>query len=322
VVRFPLSMKISKEVKIGFVFVVATAVLIWGIMFLKGMEIFRSRKIYYAVYEKINGLVPANPVSINGMKVGQVKSIYFHPKDPRKIVVVLYLSNPYNIPKNSVAKIISADLMGSKEIVLDLGDSKEFLKDGDTIRAVTEASLGEEVNRQLAPLKHKAENLISSIDSIAITLQQVLNENTRDNLVQAIDHVKQALESAAHMAMNMDTLVSDERNNLARIISNVESISSNLKRDNDKIHNIISNLSNVSDSLAKARIPATIAEINTAVSDLDRILTRINNGEGTIGLLVRDEQLYKEVTKAAKDLNLLLEDIKANPKKYVKVSVF
>jgi phospholipid/cholesterol/gamma-HCH transport system substrate-binding protein len=315
--------KIRKEVIVGFLFVVALTILIWGIMYLKGTELFRNRMIVYAVYDRVNGLVPANPVSINGLVVGQVKSLGFSKKDSRKIIAELYINNAeYPIPKNSVARIISSDLIGAKEVDIVLGNSAELLKNGDTLVAATEATLGEAVSQQLAPIKKKAENLISSIDTLANVLSQVLNQKTQQDLITAIGHIRTALANISHTTYNLDTLISSERNNLARIIGNVESISANLKKNSDKINNIIENFSDISDSLARTNIPATLGRVNTVVANLDTVISKINRGDGSIGLLVNDQKLYLEVEKAARDLNLLLEDIKANPKKYVKVSVF
>jgi phospholipid/cholesterol/gamma-HCH transport system substrate-binding protein len=270
----------------------------------------------------VNGLVAANPISIKGMKVGQVKKLYFNPKNPAEIIVELYVLGDYPIAKNSSARIFSSSLLGAPEVEIIPGDSKQMAISGDTLLSETEATLGQEVNRQLLPLKTKAENLIGSIDSIAIIVQQVLNKNTRDNLVEAIEHVKQSLGNIANATHTLDTLMSSQRSNLSKIIINVESISSNLKQNNEKITNILTNFSNLSDSLARARIPYTIAQVNKAITDLDSILVKINKGEGSVGQLLTNEQLYKEVEKAARDLNLLLEDVKANPSKYVKVSVF
>jgi len=314
--------KIRKEIKVGITFIVATAILIWGLMYLKGLELLKTSRTFYAVYDQVNGLVAANPISIKGLKVGQVKQLYFDKNNPKNIIVELYVLGDYPIPKNSSARIFSSSLLGSPEVEIIPGDSKVMAKSGDTLSSTIEATLGQEVNKQLLPLKTKAENLISSIDTIAIIVQQVLNKNTRDNLVEAIEHVKQTLENIAHTTQNLDTLMGSQRNNLSRIISNVESISSNLKQNNEKITNVITNFSNISDSLAKARIPYTIAQLSKAIVDLDLVLQKINKGEGTVGQLLTNEQLYKEVEKAARDLNLLLEDIKLNPGKYVKVSVF
>jgi phospholipid/cholesterol/gamma-HCH transport system substrate-binding protein len=314
--------KIRKEVKVGAAFVIATAILIWGLMYLKGLELLRTSRTFYAVYDHVNGLVPANPISIKGLQVGQVQKLYFDKRNPGKIIVELYVLGDYPIPKNSSARIYSSSLLGSREVEILLGDAKVMANDGDTLLSQTEATLGEEVNKQLLPLKRKAENLISSIDTVAVIIQQVLNKNTRDNLVEAIEHVKQTLENIAHATHNLDTLIGSQRNNLAGIIKNMESISSNLQKNNGKITNILTNFSDISDSLAAARIPQTLMRVNSAVTQLDSVLYKINRGDGSVGQLLNNEQLYKEVEKAARDLNLLLEDIKANPSKYVKVSVF
>jgi phospholipid/cholesterol/gamma-HCH transport system substrate-binding protein len=316
-------LKISKEIRIGLIFVIATAILIWGLMYLKGMELFKHRMIVYAVYDRVNGLVPANTVAISGMKVGQVKDLYFSSKQRGKIIAVLYISENYPIPANSIARINNSDnLIGGKYVEIVLGDSKQILKDQDTLKSVIEASLGESLSQQILPLKKKTENLISSIDTVATLIQDVLNKQTRDDLAASIHHIKDVLENLSHTTYYLDTLVGSQRNHLANIISNVESISLNLKNNNQKINNILNNFSQLSDSLARARIPATISQVNKAVADIDLAVTRINSGQGSLGLLLNDEKLYKEVEKAARDLNLLLEDIKANPKKYVKVSVF
>jgi len=314
--------KIRKEIKVGVVFVLATAILIWGLMFLKGLELLKPSRTFYAVYDQVNGLVAANPVSIKGLKVGQVKKLYFDTKNPKNIIVELYILGDYPIAKNSSARIFSSSLLGAPEVEIIPGNSGVMAKTGDTLLSSIESTLGQEVNKQLLPLKTKAENLISSIDTVATIIQEVLNKNTRDNLVQAMEHVKQTLSNIAHTTHDLDTLMISQRNNLSKIITNVESISSNLQQNNAKITNILTNFSNLSDSLAKARIPYTISQANKAITDLDSVLQKINRGEGSVGQFLNNDKLYKEVEKAARDLNLLLEDIKANPGRYVKVSVF
>jgi phospholipid/cholesterol/gamma-HCH transport system substrate-binding protein len=317
-----MAIKYKREIKIGIVFIIATVVMIWGLMYLKGLEIFTKSRNIFAVYDNVDGLVVANPVTLNGLQIGQVNVLSFDPRHNGKIVAELYIKGDYPFPANSIARIRSSSLLGSKEVAIILGSSKTFLKSGDTIQTELEASLSSEVNKQLLPLKRKAENLISSIDSVVIIVQMVLNKNTRENLVQAIDHVEDALRNISHATYDLDTLVSTQRKNIAGIIGNVESISKNLKQNNEKITHIINNLSEVSDSLARAKIPSTIMQVNLAVKNLNKTLEKINKGEGTIGLLINDQKLYIDVENAARNLNLLIEDLKANPKKYVKFSVF
>jgi phospholipid/cholesterol/gamma-HCH transport system substrate-binding protein len=318
-----MNFKLTKEFRVGIIFVIASAILIWGLMYLKGMELFKHKMIVYAVYDRVNGLVPANNVAISGMKVGQVKALYFSSKQRGKIIAVLYISEDYPIPVNSVARINNSDnLIGGKYVEIVLGDSKQILKDQDTLKSFIEASLGEELNQKLIPLKNKTERLLGSIDTVATLIQEMLNKDTRDNLAASIRHIKDVLNNLSHTTYYLDTLVGSQRNHLVSIIGNIESISLNLKNNNQKINNILTNFSDLSDSLAKARIPATIAQVNKAIVDIDIAVNKINNGKGTLGLLLNDNKLYMEVEKAARDLNLLLEDIRANPKRYVKVSVF
>jgi phospholipid/cholesterol/gamma-HCH transport system substrate-binding protein len=318
-----MKFKLTKEFRVGIVFVIASAILIWGLMYLKGMELFKHKVIIYAVYDRVNGLVPANNVAISGMKVGQVKDLYFSRKQPGKIIAELYISESYPIPVNSIARINNSDnLIGGKYVEIVLGDSKQILKDRDTLKSFIEASLGEELNQQLIPLKNKTERLLGSIDTVATLIQEVLNKETRDNLAASIQHIKEVLNNLSHTTYYLDTLVGSQRNHLANIIGNIESISLNLKNNNQKISTILTNFSELSDSIAKARIPATLASVNKAIQDIDYAVNKINNGKGTLGLLLNDDKLYKETEKAARDLNLLLEDIKANPKRYLKVSVF
>lgn len=317
-----MKIKFQRELKIGITFVIATLVLIWGLMYLKGLELLSRSRTFYAVYENVDGLVVSNPVTLNGLQIGQVNVLSFDPKFTGKIVCELYIKGGFPFPKNSIARIHSTGLLGSKEVAIILGNSTEQAKSGDTLASEIESSLGAEVNKQLLPLKRKAENLISSIDSIAVIIQQVLNRNTRDNLVNAISHVQEALANIAHATYALDTLVTTQRKNISGIIVNVESISRNLKQNNDKISRIISNLSDVSDSLAKARIPSTIMQVNLAVKSLTTTLDKINKGEGSLGLLVNDQKLYIDLENAARNLNLLIEDMKTNPKKYLKISVF
>jgi phospholipid/cholesterol/gamma-HCH transport system substrate-binding protein len=311
--------KFSKELKIGFIFILATAILIWGLMYLKGLELLKTSRTFYAQYDNVNGLVAANPVVIKGLQVGQVKKVFFNPDNPQKIVAELYILGDYPISKNSIARISRASLLGAQQVDLVIGDSKELAQNYDTLAAEVEGAFGE---AQLMPLKNKAESLISSLDSIAIAVKQVLNENTRADLQLSIRHIKETLANLSGITYSLDTLVGSEKRNLAGIIRNMESITANLRNNNEKITNVINNFSDISDSLAKAKIPMTIASVNKAVSDLDSVLVKINQGKGSVGQLVNNEQLYKEVEKAARDLNLLLEDLRLNPKKYIHVSVF
>lgn len=315
-------MKISKEFKVGLVFIIAIAALVWGFNYLKGINLFSSQKTYYAIYEHVNGLVKANPVSISGLKVGQVKDIYFAPGNTGLIVVSMSITTDLPIPENTIANIYSSDLMGSKAIELKLGSSNKYIQDGDTLPSLVEASLKDAVNQQIRPLKNKAEDLISSIDSVVVMVQAVFNRKSREDIANALESVKNTLNSLENASSNIDTIVQSQAGRLANILYNLDMITTNIENNNDKIDRIIDNFASISDSLAKAEIPRTFNNINSTVNDLAVIAEKINSGEGTLGMLINDDELYNNLKQASSDLEILLQDIKTNPKRYVRFSIF
>jgi len=314
--------KISREVKVGFLFLMGLALLIWGYSFLKGKDIFNNERVFFAVYNEIDGLTKANTISIHGFKVGQVKDVYFDQSMNGKIIVELAVSNDFPIPKNSTALIFSSGLMGSKEISINLGNSTEYAMNGDTLLSAIEGSLKDEVNRQVAPLKNKAESLMGSIDSMVTIFQTIFNDNARDNLANSFENIEKTFYNLQHSSLKMDTLITYESSRLSMIIEHIESISHNLNDNEANISNILTNFSALSDSMAKADVAGTFINVNRSMTDLQQILEKVNTGEGTIGKLLQNDSLYFHLEKSAADLNRLLEDIKLHPKRYVKFSIF
>ncbi len=315
-------MKISRELKIGLLFVAALALFIYGFNFLKGRDIFKRERQFYSVYESVNGLVSSSPVFINGIKVGIVKETVFHPDGSNRILVSYVLTNRIAIPANSIARIYSSDLMGSKAIDIILGDSSVMASGGDTLPSQVQASLQEEVNRQVLPLKSKAEALMGSVDSALMVIRYVFNESTRDNLEKSFASIKQTITNLEHTTFNIDTLVSSQRSRMAGILVNLESISANIRNNNQHISNILANFSALSDSIARANISRTLGLVNHSLQQTSDILAKIKQGEGSLGLLLNNDRLYMELEKSSKDLNLLLEDIRLHPDRYIHFSVF
>lgn len=315
-------MRYKKEIITGIVFIAALALFIWGFNFLKGFNLFKEQRVFYAVYDRVSGLSKSNPVSVNGLKVGQVSDIYFEPDFSGNIIVELTIETQIPIPRNSVALIYSSDLMGSKAINLQLGLDSLFVNDGDTLQTKVEASLKEAVNQQIQPLKLKAEELILSMDSVVTVIKEIFNEKARDNLTHSLASIQQTFENLENASYNLDTLVAAQKTRLSNIMINLESITTTISENEDNIDNILANFSSLSDSLAQAKIPQTFANINRVADDVAVIIDKINNGEGSIGMLVNDENLYKDLQKTAEQLHLLMEDIRVNPKRYVRFSLF
>ena len=316
-------MKLSRESKIGAVVTLSIVLFIWGLNFLKGENIFSRSKMFYAIYPKIDGLVEGNPVQLNGFKVGRVSKLLFHPNNSGTVVVEFSLSNGVlELPKDSKAKIFSSDIMGSKAVDLILGTDTATLKDGDTLIAEIEINLQESVNQQIAPLKKKTEELISSIDSAVVIVQHILNEEARDNLGKGFESIQRSFAKFETVANNLDGLVEGNVDKLNDIFTKIQSIATNLNKNNKELTNVINNFSSISDSLAKANLASTFENANNALLDASQILEKINSGEGTLGLLINNDSLYNNLDAAAADLDKLLKDFNEHPKRYVHFSVF
>jgi phospholipid/cholesterol/gamma-HCH transport system substrate-binding protein len=315
-------LKLSREFKIGFLFILATAVLVWGFSFLKNKNILYKERVMIAVYQHVNGLEPSNPIYINGVKVGQVGKVFFDPRMNGDIIVHLVFTDKFPIPANSTARIFSEDLMGSKAIEILLGTSPEYVQNGDTLHTEIETSLKDAVNQQILPLKLKAEDLLSSLDTMVIAIKGVFNKDIREDLTASIKSIRATMSNLENTTHNLDTLVYTQSGRLSSILYNIDMITRNLNNNSGEISRILGNLANLSDTIAQANISGILGNLDKTVGDLSVVMSRIEKGEGTLGMLIKDDALYNQLEKSAIDLDLLLEDIRLNPKRYVRISVF
>jgi phospholipid/cholesterol/gamma-HCH transport system substrate-binding protein len=218
--------KISKEFKIGIVVTSAIGFFIWGFNFLKGSNLFSHKYELYAVYPKIDGLIEANPLLVNGFKVGQINKISLIKDKNGKygVLVKFLLTEDVNIPKHSIAKAVSSDLLGSKAVEIIYSNESEFVKSGDTLVAETEEGLKTAVSKQLAPLQKKIEGLVSSVDSVMTIVEVVLNDKTRENLSKSFESIKKAIQSLEQTAYKLDDLVASEKSKISSILTKLNSL--------------------------------------------------------------------------------------------------
>lgn len=317
-------MKISREFKIGIIVTSAIAVFIWGINFLKGHDLFSHKYELYAVYPKIDGLIEANPLLINGYKVGQINKISLTKTSNGEynVLVKFLLTEEVNIPKNSIARAISSDLLGSKAVEIIYSNEKEFVKSGDTLVAETEEGLKTAVSKQLAPLQKKVEGLLSSVDSVMTIVEVVLNDKTRENLSKSFESIKKAIQSLEQTAYKLDDLVASEKAKISGILTKLNNLAAMLDQNTGKFDNIIGNLNTLSDSLAKSNLKGAIDEADKTLSELNILITQINSGQGTLGKLAKNDSLYNHLNKASEDLDKLMKDVRINPERYIHFSVF
>jgi len=314
--------KISKEVKVGIITSLAIACFIYGFNFLKGRDLFSTQRKFYAVYSNIDGLVEANPMLINGFKVGIVGKIVLANDTSGSVIVTLLMDNEANIPQNSIAKVVSSDILGSKAIQLILGSGTVYAQNGDTLISAQEDDLKTAVNKTIAPLQEKAVGLIASIDSVMIVVQQVFNESARQNLSKSFESIKLAITSLETTSYRLDTMVLSEKTKISSILSKVNTLATTLANNSDKLGNIINNFSNISDSIAKSNLTSAINNADMALGQASSIMTKINSGQGTMGMLINNDSLYRKLDKSSEDLDKLLKDLRINPERYVHISVF
>lgn len=316
-----MGIKIAKEIKAGVIVIIAVAFFIWGYTFLKGKDLFEKTYNYYAVYERVDGLNISAPVFVNGIKIGTVSNIRFMNDTNTNIIVELKIIKSFLIKDSSVAEIFSADLMGSRAIHIIQGNSKKYYRPNDTLLSSVEADLKTQVSAQVLPLKKKAEDLIKSIDSVMVVVQSIFDKQTRYNLTRSFESIRTTVESLSKTSITLDTLVQSEKYALTRIIANVESITENFRNNNELITNVMKNLSAFSDSLQQSNVKQTIINANRALAEATVILDKINKGEGSLGMLIHNEQLYKNLESSSKNLDLLLRDLRENPKRYLHFSL-
>ncbi|MBQ5873651.1 MAG: MCE family protein [Bacteroidales bacterium] len=303
------------EFKVGLFGLLVLVILFFGIKFLKGSDIFQKENVYYATYNDVSGMLVSSNVFINGLRVGYVKEITTTNERADNFVVAFTVRSDIKIPEDSKILLFSSDLLGSKALKLQLGNSSKIISDGDTIKSDKELGMLDNLGASISPM-------INNLDSILSSLNNILNIQNQNSLQNTIANIETTTERLGNITTNLDNLMSSEKTKLAKIIENTESITSNLKDNNQKLTNIIQNVDNIVDSAAKANIGSTLIETGKSIERLNSILGVIEKGKGNVGLLINDEELYKSLDNSAKNLNKLIEDIKENPKKYINVSVF
>ena len=297
----------SKELKIGLVGILAVTVLFLGVNYLKGLNVLTGSRSFHAKYENIGGLKVGSSVFLNGYEVGMVSHVDLLANENKKLLVTISIDTDFDIPKNTICKIVNQDLMGTKSINLVLGNDVLFAAVGDTLMSDMAGSLQDEVNAQILPLKIKTEELIGSIDSVMKIITAVLNKDARENLSNSLKSLDQTFILMNQAMLKVDQIVDQNDERISSIIKNLEA-------NNDEITIILKNFSDISDDIAKSKIKSLLTSLGEASK-------KINNSEGSLGMLLSDKDLYLNLEKSSKELEALIKDIKENPKRYVNFSI-
>jgi phospholipid/cholesterol/gamma-HCH transport system substrate-binding protein len=299
--------KISKEVKTALLAIGAIILFIYGYTFLKGQNILDSDRTFYAVYDDVQGLSASAPVTINGLQVGTISDISFLNKKGN-LLVTMQVTNDFEFSKNSIAKISSTGLLGGKNMVIDIQPGGSLAQSGDTLAGKVQAGLLESMGGQLKPLQKKVENAIVSADSLITGFNQVLTPEAREDLKSTFDNLNKTMASFSKAANSLENLLAENDEKLSRTFTNLDEMTVNFKQ--------------LSDSLAQVEINSLVADLEKMIANFNAVSAKINNGEGTLGKLINDDQVYVNLENATKQLEELLQDIKLNPDRYVHISVF
>ncbi len=313
-------MKLTKTSKIGILVVLCLTLLIWGINFLKGRDIFRTEKVFYARYKNVGGLAATTLVTLNGLKIGYVREIYFAEDLSGDLIVKIAIHNNFPLPEGTSAQIASSDLLGSKVVKINLGKSAKLLHANDTLSSQMDADIMQQVNEQIAPIKAKAERLIENLDSIVGAASKILNSESQRNITGSFRQINLTMTNLEKISANLNDVITGQKKNLGLTISNLSEITGNLKDNSGKLGHIVDNFSTISDSLTKLQLNNTINRINGTVSNLSTVLSKIDTANGTLGLLINDSRLYQNINYTTENLNRLLVDFRQNPKRYVHFS--
>jgi phospholipid/cholesterol/gamma-HCH transport system substrate-binding protein len=312
--------KISNEAKVGAISILAIVLFILGFNFLKGKRLFSNDMMLNATYANLQGLQNSNPVVINGLNVGKVSAIEAN-TDMSKLLVRLKITKDILIPNNSIA-VIKTNPLGTPNVEILLGNSTSFYKSNDSIGTKPTNGMFNELLGKVDPVLGNLTSATSSADSLLTNLNTVIDKNNKANIAEMLRNFSQISTSLITTTSSLNALINSQKAAIGGTLSNVNGITENLKGNNPKINSIVGNFDKTSENIANLNLKKTLDTLDVAINNLKNLLSTLNNQNGTIGKLMNDPTLYKNLTSTANKLNLLLDDVRINPKRYINVSVF
>ena len=296
----------TKSILIALSFIVAMVLFVWGFNFLKGKSILRNQLEFYVIYDNVQGLLPGDLVTINGMSMGTVTSLKFIQGQKPFIIASFIVDDDFNIPSNSVVKLTTS-LMGSTSLNIILGDSEVYAQNGDTLTSGYDAGTKGMITEQIVPLKEKIETVLISLNDLTVNLNGMLNSELKEDINKGVNSFASSMDNINVISSDLKDLVDSDDGKLTITVNNLETITENFVA--------------VSDSLKKVDYIHLVNSLENCIAEINTLIEGINNGEGSAGLLVKDDSLYRNVNSAVTTLQSFVDEIKENPKK-LKISVF
>jgi phospholipid/cholesterol/gamma-HCH transport system substrate-binding protein len=314
-------MRVSNETKVGALTIIAVTLIILGFNFLRGKTIFKSGTFIYAKYTDTKGLIVSNPVYVNGFQVGTVFEIENIKDNLSEIAVAIKLNELYKIPSNSIATI-QENPLGTNSISIVLGNAPTNLKNEDTIKTAPATSLLGDFMNTLSPLGEQIKGTISSLELVLKNVNKVLDDQNKTNIQTILDNLAETTKNLNASMGAIQGMLDKQNGSIAQSFDNINSISKNLADNNKKVTNIINNLDSTTQDLKDADLKKTIVALQNAINGITLSLQKINSGNGTAAKLMNDPKIYQDLQQTIESINLLVDDIRVHPKRYINVSVF
>jgi phospholipid/cholesterol/gamma-HCH transport system substrate-binding protein len=314
-------MKISNETKVGALTALAITLLILGFNFLKGKSLFKTGTFVFAKFKQTKGLMVSHAVTIKGLQVGTVNELKETSKNLDTILVEIKLTKDINIPKNSLA-VIKDNPLSSPSIDISLGDSKAYLKNKDTIPTADVPGLFGDVTTKITPVVDQVRQTAQSLDSVLRNINSIFDPYTKNNMQEVVANVNRITSSLIVSSAALQNLMNNQNGALVKSMNNVNAFTRNLAGNNDKINATLANLQTTTSNLSQADINGTVASLRGSVERLNAAVSKMDSKDGSIGLLLNDTQIYDNLANTTRSLNILMDDIRVNPKRYVSLSIF
>jgi phospholipid/cholesterol/gamma-HCH transport system substrate-binding protein len=300
-------LKVSREIKTAVLVIISIILFIWGYSFLKGKNLFDNSNKLFVVYENVAGLATSAPVTLNGLTIGKVNSITINPDG--KLLVELHITTDFPISKSSIAEIYDSGLVGGRQIAIkpNLLD-KNYTVSGDYLQASSKLGLTDALAQQLEPLQAKIQELLVNADAMFTNVNDILDTQTRQNLKNSIASLNITLSEFSVASKNINELLVENKSKFNNTLKNVDKVTGNFAI--------------LSDSLAKVNLGQTVKNLEKTLAKVDKIMAELEQGKGTMGKLIKDETMYTNFAKTSKELELLLQDVRLHPTRYVNVSLF
>lgn len=311
-------MTISNETKVGSLTAIAIVLLILGFNFLKGKG--GNNAQYYATFSDVQGLAKGNPVAISGKETGNIYEIDGG-KDMKQLKVTINMKDDVNIPDDSYA-VITKSLLGAVQLEIKLGNSKTYKKEGDNIQTMAAADFIGDAMKKLDPVLYEVTKAVKALDTLLLAVNSVVDPNTKNNIRATMENLNKTTASLAVSSASLQGMLNAQTGSIAKTVDNLNSFTGALKNNNDKLTQTMANVETATGKFAKLDLETTLTNLNGSVSELRSIMTKANSDKGTLGLLMNDPKLYNNLNATSNKLNLLLDDLRLHPKRYVNVSVF